>query len=210
MAEVHTGALGRALLDLIACLFRRNTPPAPQRPPPPTVRAVSEPAWLTLSSKELGVRETPGPRSTPRILEYRRIAGCELHGDDGEVAWCRIYVCAMLALANVPYAQEWMARSVERDLHFVKLSGPALGAICSFWRGSRASGLGHTGFYRGETRDKVLVEGGNESDAVRRAFYPKNAGSMGLVGCYWPKALPLPNVGPIEVNDDGRPFASAV
>jgi hypothetical protein len=37
--------------------------------------------------------------------------------------------------------------------------GPALGAIVSMWRGSPASGQGHTGFYRGETSTLIWIEG---------------------------------------------------
>jgi uncharacterized protein (TIGR02594 family) len=172
--------------------------------------ADSGPPWLLVSAKELGVKETPGPRATLRVIEYRRIAGCDLTGDDGSVPWCRIYVCAIFALCGIPYLKSWMARAVERDPNFVRLPGPALGAVCSFWRGSRAGGLGHTGFYRGETPTKVLVEGGNESDAVRRAFYPKSSGAMGLVGYYWPKASALPKVGPVHVDDEGQACASAL
>jgi hypothetical protein len=56
------------------------------------------------------------------------------------------------------------------------------------WRGSPASGQGHTGFYRGETSTLIWIEGGNESDAVRRAFFPRNGPNMGLIGYYGRKA----------------------
>jgi DNA adenine methylase-like protein len=106
----------------------------------------------------------------------------------------------------IGYEKDWMARAVERDANFVKLPGPALGAVCSFWRSSKTSGLGHTGFYRGETKTNVLVEGGNESDAVRRQFSLK----PNLVGYYWPKDYPLPQIGGIGVDDDGKPIGSVV
>jgi uncharacterized protein (TIGR02594 family) len=195
----------RRLIALVADRFENPAQPAPAAPQ-------SDPAWLAHSARELGIKETPGPRATPRIIQFRAIAGCDLQGDDGAVAWCRIYVCAMFKLAGLPYLHDWMARSVERDPHFVKLAGPALGAVCSFWRSSRASGLGHTGFYRGGTEDggRILLEGGNQNDGVSRAFYPRSAGSFGLVGYYWPKGLPLPRTGAIFVDDDGAPIASVV
>jgi uncharacterized protein (TIGR02594 family) len=180
--------------------------------PAPTRAAAAEggaAAWLAFSEKEIGIKETPGPNATPRIVQYRAIAGCDLKGDDGDVPWCRIYLCAILRLAGLPYRKDWMARAVERDPNFVKLDGPALGAICSFWRGSRTSGLGHTGFYRGECKGRILVEGGNESDAVRRAFFPRSGALMGLVGYYWPKSMALPPIAPIRVTDDGHPTPSA-
>ena len=77
------------------------------------------------------------------------------------------------------------------------------------WGGSPASGQGHTGFYRGETSTLIWIEGGNESDAVRRAFFPRAGSSMGLIGSYWPKSVPLPKIGPVRVNADGSQIASA-
>jgi uncharacterized protein (TIGR02594 family) len=207
MLQKLAGLLARILATV--CRKPAPLPPSSAPPPAPPKPLAGAARWLSFSARELGVKETPGPRSSPRVIEYRRIAGCGLEGDDGSVPWCRIYVCAMFKLAGLPYRADWMARSVERDPYFVRLPGPALGAVCSFWRGSRAGGLGHTGFYRGETADKVLVEGGNESDAVRRAFYPKNGVGMGLVGYYWPKDVSLPAIGAIEVDDDGDPLASA-
>jgi uncharacterized protein (TIGR02594 family) len=211
----HVKTIIEFIVTLLARFVKQQPRPAspPAVPPAPSkpvaVPADSEPPWLAHSAKELGVKETPGPQSTRRVVVYRKIAGCELKGDDGDVPWCRIYVCAMLALAGIPYRKDWMARAVERDVNFVKLDGPALGAICSFWRGSRGGGLGHTGFYRGETGSKVLVEGGNESDAVRRAFYPKQSRSVGLAGYYWPKGLPRPKVAAVLVSDNGQRVASA-
>jgi len=43
-----------------------------------------------------------------------------------------------------------------------------------YWRGSPDSGLGHVGFYMGETATQILTLGGNESDAVREQFEPKS------------------------------------
>jgi uncharacterized protein (TIGR02594 family) len=199
-------ASGPPWLARLLALFGRAVSAAP--PPPASSMDLAD-RWLAISAAELGVKETPGPTSTKRILQYRAEAGCARKGDDGDVPWCRIYLVWVFARAGLPAAKNWMARAVESDPNFVKLAGPALGAVCSFWRGSRGGGLGHTGFYRGETVTKVLVEGGNENDAVRRAFYPKNGAAMGLVGYYWPRRVPLPAIAPIMLGDDGRPAASA-
>jgi uncharacterized protein (TIGR02594 family) len=195
----------RRLAAAVAAVFSQVRPqasPAPASPLPPP--------WMAIAQREIGVRETPGPRSTPRIIELRRIAGCPLQGDDGAVAWCKIFVNAVLAMADVPVVKDWMARSIEHDPNFVRLDGPAHGAVVSFWRGTRAGGLGHTGFYVGETATRIRVLGGNQSDAVRLAFFPRRGAGFGLVGYYWPKSLPLPKVGPIRVDDTGEPVASAV
>jgi hypothetical protein len=68
-----------------------------------------------------------------------------------------------------------------------------------------ASGVGHVGFYMGETETQVLTLGGNESDAVRQQFEPKAR----LFGYWWPKSVPLPEGGVIKVKSvDGHPEGS--
>jgi uncharacterized protein (TIGR02594 family) len=191
------------LLAALVAAFRRHRLTTTETSTTPT------PPWMPIAERELGLKETPGPRATARIIELRRIADCPLTGDDGAVAWCKIFVNAVLVLAGVAVVKDWMARSIERDPNFVRLPGPAYGALASFWRGSRASGRGHVGFYVGETATRVRVLGGNQSDAVRLSFFPRRGTTFGLVGYYWPKSLPLPKTGAIGVDDTGEPVASA-
>ena len=47
------------------------------------------------------------------------------------------------------------------------------GAIVVYWRGTKASGLGHVGFYRGENATSIWTLGGNESDMVEIAALAK-------------------------------------
>ena len=44
---------------------------------------------------------------------------------------------------------------------------------------------------------------------VKKAFFPKNSRSFGLVGFYWPASIPDPEGGAVEVDDDGEPTGSA-
>jgi hypothetical protein len=54
----------------------------------------------------------------------------------------------------------------------------------------------------GETATQILTLGGNESDAVRDQFEPKAK----LIGYWWPKAVPLPQGGVIQVaSNAGNP-----
>jgi hypothetical protein len=39
---------------------------------------------------------------------------------------------------------------------------------------------GHTGFYLGETSTLIWIEGGNESDALRRVFFPAQRPEHGI------------------------------
>ena len=78
---------------------------------------------------------------------------------------------------------------------FPELDGPAPGAVVVFWRKSSRSGLGHVGFYRGETAELVYVLGGNEDDMVQIEPLSKNQ----LRGYWWPTSAPKPAIGKIGV-----------
>ena len=170
--------------------------------------------WMQWAETEIGESEVPGPGSNPRILHYRAIAGLEdIKGDDSDVPWCKIFVNAAFVEAGLPIAKNAMALSIKSDPDFIRLSGPAYGAVAAFWRGTPKSGTGHIGFYCGETANgsRIYVLGGNESDAVRKAFFPASSIKFGLVGYYWPKSIEAPRLAKVIVSDDGHPqIASAV
>jgi hypothetical protein len=78
------------------------------------------------------------------------------------------------------------------DPNFIRLNGPALGAVVTMWRGTKSSGLGHVYFYAGQTADgRNVAVGGNQNDAVTAAAY----GTDRVVGYWWPRSLPLPKTG---------------
>lgn len=121
---------------------------------------------------------------------------------DSVVPWCAIFVNAALEASGVKGSRSGMARSYERSADFVKLKGPALGAVVTKWRTSPKSGLGHVGFYAGhDTRGRVVLVGGNQSDAVSKASFDPGQ----ITGYWWPKGQPLPVVGQVA----GAAIASA-
>lgn len=163
------------------------------------------PLWFKWALHEIGVKETPGGHSTDRVIEYRKLGGFDLDGDDGSIPWCKIFVNAAMKQSGIPIRINAMARSIETDPNFVRLPGPALGAVASFWRISRKNGSGHTGFYRGETLEYVYLLDGNTQDDVGIGPVARNAASFGLVGYYWPKSIPLPVIGAIPIRA-GQPI----
>jgi hypothetical protein len=107
----------------------------------------------------------------------------------------------------VPGTRSPSSQSFRNNANFVRLDGPALGAIAVYWRQSPTSGLGHVGFYMGETATQILTLGGNESDAVREQFEPKTQ----LIGYWWPTSVAEPVVAPVAVeSQDGHPVGSNV
>jgi uncharacterized protein (TIGR02594 family) len=170
---------------------------APDTRPEPgsSARAASDakpPPWLAKAQSYLGFHERPGNRG---IEEFIALAKCGEGGDP----WCAIFVNACLEAAGVRGTRSAMARSFERDGNFVKLPGPALGAVTTMWRSSPSSGSGHVFFYLGENENGVLALGGNQSDQVCRQYEPRAR----ITGHWWPKRAALPNVGRIAVRDAG-------
>jgi uncharacterized protein (TIGR02594 family) len=152
------------------------------------------PPWLAAAWREIGTREEPENRG-PAIRRYIGMAKC---GEEGE-PWCSIFAGAMLESCGIRGTRSPSSQSFRHDSNFVQLAGPALGAVVVFWRTSKASGLGHVGFYVGEGGGYIATLGGNEGDMVQVEPLPKVAGTFGLVGYYWPASLPLPQIGAIQI-----------
>lgn len=156
------------------------------------------PLWLTNALKDLGFHETGKNQGIEKFIKQ---AHCGKLGDP----WCAIFANAKLEQSGVPGTRSPSALSFRNNKNFVKLGGPALGALAVYTRGTPSSGKGHVGFYMGETKTQVLTLGGNESDAVREQFEPKAR----LVGFFWPKSIPTPAGGVITVSSqDGHPVGS--
>jgi len=159
-----------------------------------------QPKWLENGLKDLGFHETGKNRGIKKFIDQ---AHCGAEGDP----WCAIWTNAKLEQSGVPGTRSASSQSFRKNKNFVKLDKPALGAIVVYTRGKPSSGLGHVGFYMGETKSQVLTLGGNESDAVREQFEPKTR----LVGYFWPKSVELPKMGVIKVTSDaGHPVGSVV
>lgn len=155
---------------------------------------MDHPLWYDFAVKEIGTRELPDNRG-PAIRRYIQLAHAGAEGDP----WCAIFANAMLELAGVAGSRSPSSQSFTHHPNFVKLSGPAVGAIVVYWRISQNSGLGHVGFYAGQDKAGFIdTLGGNESDMVRAEMLNTHGRTFGLRGYYWPKAdakgvsIPMP------------------
>jgi uncharacterized protein (TIGR02594 family) len=160
-----------------------------------TAPPASAPAWFIAARKEIGTKELPENRG-PAIRRYIEMAHCGTEGDP----WCAIFANAMLESVGIPGTRSALARSFEHDGHFVKLAGPALGCIVTFWRGIKSQGYGHVGFYNGERAGFISTLGGNEGDMVQVENMRVSGSTFGLSGFYWPKSVPLPIIGKLPVQ----------
>lgn len=147
----------------------------------------TEPPWLAVARAEIGTREGAGPADEPRVLAYFRDAGFPGIRADS-VAWCAAFVGAMLRRAGQAPSGSLAARAYEA--WGVGLSGPRLGAIGVKRRGAShgPSWQGHVGFVVGAGASRILLLGGNQSDRVSIAAFPR----ADFTAFRWPAGLPPP------------------
>lgn len=135
----------------------------------------SETPWMDIASKEIGVKETPGSGNNSRVLEYHK--STTLKATEDAVPWCSAFTTWCLERAGYKSTKNAWARSY---LNYGKpLNKAQYGCICVFDRGN---GSGHVGFFTAETKDMIMVLGGNQSDEVCIKAYPKSK----LLGFSWP------------------------
>lgn len=136
--------------------------------------------WMDIAKAEIGVKETPGPAATPRILEYA--SHTTLHAEDDETPWCASFANWVLDKAGCKTLHKANARS------FLELPGrcePRYGCIVVLWRGSRIGVQGHVGFLHSFTDDTVTLLAGNQGDAVSLATFPNTR----VLGFRWPEMI---------------------
>lgn len=172
--------------------------PAP-KPAPQPAPAADGPAWMAVAKKYLGFHEKGENLGIEHFLE---LAHC---GSLGE-PWCAVFANACLEEAGLRGTRSAMARSFEHDDNFVRLAGPALGAVTTMWRESADSGLGHVYFYRGECDRGIIGLGGNQSDEVSLQLEPRPR----VTGFYWPRSVPLPKIGAITLPNDSAKWGTEV
>ena len=163
--------------------------------------------WLSIQRAITGTKEIPGAADSPTILSwtgailerYPELAPGVRGYTHDSIPWCGLDQAYCLAKSGYRpplfplYATNWF----EQWKDGVRLVGPALGAIVVMKR----TGGGHVTMYEGEDGDYWFGRGGNQSDMVNVARFPK---SRPILGHMWPNGHPLPVIGPVH-----RSFANA-
>lgn len=153
--------------------------------------------WLDEATRLLGLREGPGRKDNPVILDWAD--DLDLHYPSDDIAWCGLFMahCVRTALPDEPLpANPLGARQWEK---FGLPCAPQLGAVAVFWRKTPASGLGHVGFLVGERKDAFLVRGGNQDDQVKDAWVSRKR----FVDARWPATGGKPLQRPLTVGGAG-------
>jgi len=125
--------------------------------------------WMPIAIREKGVREYAGAADNPRIVEYLRSTTLgESYSSNDETAWCSAFVNWSVEKSGYEGTDSAWARSWHNWGR--KLKTPRRGCIVVFRRGNG----GHVGFYLGETKTKIKVLSGNQSDSVCYQKYKKS------------------------------------
>ena len=130
-------------------------------------------AAYALASEEVGMQEIKGPMHNPEIVQMFADVG---HGwvKDDETAWCAAFNGAMLERAGLPSTRKLNARSYLDWGEPVDLAEAEPGDIVVFSRGDPNGWQGHVGFFVRNAGTHIEVLGGNQSNSVSVARYPKS------------------------------------
>lgn len=153
-----------------------------------------EPLWLTHARSLEGLREVPGPKHNPRILQW--LAKLGAWWSDDETPWCGTFVAHCVDAVGIKPAKAWFRAKAWAD--WGQRVPPQVGAVVVFAR----VGGGHVGFIVGETATHYAVLGGNQGNMVNVTNIQKNR----MVACRWPFNQPfaatprLPKVAAVAGN----------
>lgn len=127
--------------------------------------------YMEIARSLIGTKEIAGKTDNPKIMEMYKTVGHAWVEHD-EVAWCAAFVGYCLEKAGLQSTRALNARSYLTFGTEVKLENAKEGDIVVFERGT--GGQGHVAFYVGATATQIRVLGGNQSDQVSIASYPKS------------------------------------
>lgn len=157
----------------------------------------SEPVWITNAKKYIGLKEIAGSKHNPQILKWWELTK-QPYKDD-ETAWCAAFVGGILEESGITSSRSAASRSYQK--WGKTLDKPAVGAIVTFWRGSRDGWQGHVGFVVGkDSKGNIMVLGGNQENAVNiKPFAVSRVLSYTYPANHEPKSYELP-----VLSSDGK------
>lgn len=143
--------------------------------------------WLDYLVRHLGVKEMPGPRHNPLIVQWGRDAGIEWWNNDDD-AWCAVAVNGALVNCGYPSTRSALARSFTR--YGTRLAEPVTGAIVVFPRGTNPL-FGHVGVVEViHANGTMTVLNGNVGNEMRRSVF--RVASVVPDGIRWPPGATPP------------------
>lgn len=152
--------------------------------------------WLDYLTNHIGLKEVPGAKHNPQIVQWGKDAGIPWWSSDDD-AWCAVAVNAALVHSGYPSTKSALARSFTR--YGTRLSRPVRGAVVVFPRGTNPM-YGHVGIVEEVRSDgTIVVVNGNVSDAVKRSVF--RTASLLTDGIRWPPGAAAPDGAASPVSD---------
>jgi uncharacterized protein (TIGR02594 family) len=145
-----------------------------------------ETSWLAFARLYIGLREIPGKLTNTTIAGW--LQKLKAPWRDDSTPWCGVYVAACFDSVGIKPVKGWAG--ARNWLNFgVDLSGPRVGCVVVFWRGSPKGWSGHVGFVVGkDAKGNLMVLGGNQGNAVSIKPFSRDR----VLGYRWPAVEPLP------------------
>ncbi|MBR1198814.1 TIGR02594 family protein [Bradyrhizobium sp. AUGA SZCCT0158] len=161
--------------------------------PPTSVMKVAP--WLATMRALTGLKEAPGSKDNPFIIEMaheivRRYP--DLKGNVGwynhdSIPWCGLQLAYVMAVNGIKPSKAPLS-SLDWASWGQKLSVPTPGAVLIYTR----TGGGHITLYESEDANWIYCRGGNQSDGLNVTKIPK---SRKIHAIRWPAGVSLPTAG---------------
>jgi uncharacterized protein (TIGR02594 family) len=129
------------------------------------------PKIINIALSQFGIKEIVGKSDNPEVLKYFTDIGFDGATLKDETAWCSAFANWVAKEAGFEYSGKLNARSWLKIGEQVET--PEIGDIVVFWRGRKDSWMGHVAFYIRSDQKYIYVLGGNQSNQVNIARYPK-------------------------------------
>ena len=138
--------------------------------------------WLTEARKHIGLKEVPGAGNNPTIIGW--LTRLKAWWKEDLTPWCGTFVAHCLFSAEIAPPKAWYRAKAYLEWG-IWIPAPIVGCVVVFDR----KGGGHVGFVVGkDSRGRLMVLGGNQSDAVSIAPF-----ELGRVAGYrWPPNRTVP------------------
>lgn len=127
-----------------------------------------------------GVKEVNGATANPQVLAMLRLDSP--NQKDDETPWCSAFVNYIAWILRLPRSKDLMARSWLTVGQSIAIESAEVGFDIVIL--SRGDGVqpgadvldapGHVGFFAGWQNEKVMLLGGNQSDAVNVSSFDKS------------------------------------
>jgi len=139
-----------------------------------TVKSISEALLnqelLSSALKFYGLKEIPGPASSPTITswlaKWLKIANVKASKNDDQTAWCSVFVNEIAEQCDCTFSGKINARSWLDVGQEVAMDEAMPGDVVILWRVKPSSWEGHVGFFVRKGPGVVWMLGGNQSNQV--------------------------------------------